>query len=381
MKKPQILDLYTDYLISSFSYATATNMSKMLNGFLSHDQISRFLNQGLLTQKDYWKCIKPFVRRIEHPNGLLKIDDTIEEKPHTKENDIICWHHDHSKKGSDKMVKGINIINFLYQNPLAELDYISIPVAYELIKKTEQWLDKKSNKIKRRSPVSKHELVQKRLLVLQRLNKVKFKYILWDSWFSSSSNFNFVHYDLKKYFVAALKSNRTAALSMEDKLNGKFKRVDELNVQKDQAIPVWLKGLDFPVRLTKQVFENKDGSQGELYIVTNDLELSAEAISTTYQNRWGVEELHKSLKQNVGLEQSPTKIENTQSNHIFASMIAWIKLEVLSKIKQTNHFALKSQLYIKAINASFEMLQEFKTTLPKQAKIQSGQTKQFPLLG
>lgn len=378
MKKPHILDLYTDYLIASFDYTTATDMSKMLNGVLSHDQISRFLNQGELTQKDYWKCVKPLIRRIEHPDGIIKIDDTIEEKPHSKENDIICWHHDHSKKGRDKNVKGICIVNFLYQSPLVELDYLSIPVAYELIRKTEDWFDKKSGKLKRRSPVSKHELVQKRLRILQSLNKVKFKYILWDSWFSSAKNFKFVHYELKKHFVAALKSNRMVALSQEDKLNGKYQRVDELNVQKGQAIPVWLKGLDFPIRLAKQVFQNKDGSRGELYIVTNDLGLTAEAIFTIYQTRWGVEELHKSLKQNVGMEQSPTKIEPTQSNHIFASMIAWTKLEMLSKIKQTNHFALKNQLYIKAIKASFEKLQQLKVVQPQLA---AGQTVLNHLLG
>lgn len=367
MKKPHILDLYTDYLVASFGSTTATDMSKMLNHALSHDQISRFLNQGELTQKDYWKCVKPLVRQVEHPDGIIKIDDTIEEKPHSKENDIICWHHDHSKKGRDKNVKGINIINFLYQNPQVALDYISIPVAYEVIKKTEPWFDKKSGKLKRRSPDSKNDLVQKRLRILHNLNKVKFKYLLWDSWFSSAKNFKFVHYELKKYFVAALKSNRTVALSEEEKLAGKYKRVDELNVQKDQAIPVWLKGLDFPVRLIKQVFINKDGSRGELYVVTNDLELTVEAISAIYQTRWGVEELHKSLKQNVGLEQSPTKVETTQCNHIFASMIAWIKLELLSKMKHTNHFALKKQLYIKAITTSFEKLQQLKVFQPQLA--------------
>ena len=57
MKKPHILDLYTDYLVASFGSTTATDMSKMLNHALSHDQISRFLNQGQLTQKDY-PCYK-----------------------------------------------------------------------------------------------------------------------------------------------------------------------------------------------------------------------------------------------------------------------------------------------------------------------------------
>lgn len=377
MKNPQILDLYSDYLISSFKMATATDMSGMLDGSLSHDQITRFLSQSLFTQKDYWKCVKPLIRQIEGDYGIIKIDDTIEEKPHSTENDLICWHHDHSKKGKDKMTKGINIVNFLYQSPFSDLNYVSVPVAFETIKKTEQYFDKKSQKVKRRSPVSKNVLVRERLSILTRYNKVKYRYVLWDSWFSSADNFKFVHHELKKFFVGALKTNRLVALSEEDKRQGKYHRVDELNVQKNQALPVWLKGLDFPVHLVKQVFTNKDGSQGELYIVTNDLNLSADAISTIYQRRWGVEELHKSLKQNVGLEKSPTQLETTQSNHIFAAMIAWTKLELLSKIKQTNHFALKAQLYVKALKASFEDLQQ-----QKKMQLQlANNANNFPHLG
>ncbi len=364
MKNPHILDLYSDYLISSFKLATATGMSQVLDGALSHDKITRFLGQQRLTQKDYWKCVKPIVRRIESSEGVIKIDDTIEHKPHTTENDIVCWHHDHSKKGRDKNVKGINIINFLYQSPLAEVSYVSVPVAFELVSKTESWFDKKSGKVKRRSPISKHDMLRARLLILQRRNRLKYKYVLWDTWFSSADNFKFVHHELKKYFVAALVANRKVALSKEDKLQGKLKRVDELSIQKNQALPVWIKGLDFPVLLTKQVFKNKDGSQGELYVVTNDMSLSAQAICTTYDQRWGVEVLHKSLKQNVGLQQSPTKTENSQANHIFAAMIAWTKLELLSKMKQTNHFALKTQLYVKAVTAAFKQLQTLK---PKRA--------------
>ena len=377
MKNASILDLYTDYLMASFSLTTATGMSAMLGGALSHDQISRFLGKELADQKAYWKCIKPLVRRIETDAGIIKIDDTILEKPYSQENAIICWHYDHSKKGRDKNVKGINIVNFLYENSV-DSKTISIPLAYELIRKTEKYFDKKADKVKRRSPVSKHQLVQQRLRILQNLNKVKFRYLTWDTWFSSADNFKFVHYELKKYFVAALKGNRKVALSWEQKLSGKFQKVSELDLQKDQAIRVWLKGLDFPVLLTKQVFLNKDGSHGELYVVTNNLEINAEAISILYQSRWDVEVLHKSLKQNVGLEKSPTKIEATQSNHIFAAMVAWIKLEMLCKVKQTNHFALKHQLYIKAIRAAFDELQRFKINQPTLAE---GTEHQIPLLG
>lgn len=384
MNDPPILDLYSDYLIASFHMATATGLSGLLDEAISHDRISRFLGQRLLTQKDYWRCIKPLVRKVEHPFGVIKIDDTIEEKPHStddpslRENEIICWHWDHSKKPRGGHTKGINILNFLYQSPLGMDHSISIPLAFEIVKKTEAYVDEKSGKVKRRSSLTKNEMMRDRLRILHHINKVKFRHLLWDTWFSSKENFDFVHYELKKHFVGAIKDNRTVALSWEDKLAGKFKKVSGLDLQKDQAIPVWIKGLDFQVLLTKQVFTNKDGSVGELYLGTNDFDLSAQAISTTYETRWGVEVFHKSLKQNVGLEKSPTKYEVTQSNHVFAAMIAWTKLELLSIKEQSNHWALKTRLYVKALQAAFEELQKLKKV---QRKLQQAAQANLPLLG
>ncbi|OQY84720.1 MAG: transposase, partial [Anaerolineae bacterium UTCFX3] len=43
MDKAQ-LELYTDYLLSTFGYATATGLSAMVNGQVSHDQVTRFLS-------------------------------------------------------------------------------------------------------------------------------------------------------------------------------------------------------------------------------------------------------------------------------------------------------------------------------------------------
>jgi hypothetical protein len=43
MKKAN-LDLYTDYLLSTFGAATATGLSAMVNGDVSHDQITRFIS-------------------------------------------------------------------------------------------------------------------------------------------------------------------------------------------------------------------------------------------------------------------------------------------------------------------------------------------------
>lgn len=47
-----MLDLYTDYLIASFGPTTATGLSRLLDGQISHDQVTRFLSDRLKTSAD-----------------------------------------------------------------------------------------------------------------------------------------------------------------------------------------------------------------------------------------------------------------------------------------------------------------------------------------
>jgi hypothetical protein len=89
---PEHFDLYTDYLISSFGPVTATGLSLVLEGSLSHDQVTRLLNSAPKTSADLWKIVKPLVRAIAAPEGTLSSDDSISEKPYTDENDLIAWH-------------------------------------------------------------------------------------------------------------------------------------------------------------------------------------------------------------------------------------------------------------------------------------------------
>jgi DDE superfamily endonuclease len=367
MNDSELLDIYTDYLVSSLGLVTSTGLSELLDKAISHDRISRMLSKREFTQKDYWGAIKSIVRRVETSKGIIKIDDTIEEKPHSTENDIVCWHYDHT---TGHTIKGINILNFVYQPHPNSVSQFSLPVAFEIIEKKEQYYDVKSKKVKRRSERGKNELVRNRLRILHHYNKVQFQTVLWDSWYSSVENFGFVHKELKKTFIGAIKSNRKVALTATDKQNGKFIKVSELEWHEAQSRIVYLQELDFPVLLAKQVFTNKDHSKGELYLVSNDLYLTYDELVETYGERWGVEVFHRSLKQNVGLEKSPTKYETTQRNHIFAAMLAWIKLEVLSFKDQSNHYGFKSKLFVKAIRAAFDELQNLKQAVKTLAQPQ-----------
>ena len=106
-----ILDIYKDYLICQNQHATAIGLANLLSSELSHDQITRFLNKNEYDSKDLWKYVKADVHRHEQKiGGVLIIDDAIEEKPYTDENEIVSWHFSHAK---GRCIKGINILSGL----------------------------------------------------------------------------------------------------------------------------------------------------------------------------------------------------------------------------------------------------------------------------
>jgi hypothetical protein len=107
----QLLDLYTDYLLSSTGRTTATGLSRVLEVDLSHDKISRMLSGHDFTSKDLWQHLKPPVRSQETEDACLIFDDTLIGKPYMDGNDIICWHRDHSKGRNEK---GISLLMAFY---------------------------------------------------------------------------------------------------------------------------------------------------------------------------------------------------------------------------------------------------------------------------
>jgi len=351
----QLLEIYSDYLMSSFSYTTATGLSILSDGKISHDKVTRFLSSEDFTSARLWELIKPTVREIQSASGgedgVIIIDDTIEEKPSTDENEIICWHYDHSK---GRLVKGVNIISTMYY-----IKEYRIPVSFDLVRKTKTVIDKKTNKEKRISEKTKNEQYREMLKVCIK-NNIKFKYVLNDVWYGSSENMMLIKEAMKKDFIMPIKTNRKIALSEKEKLSGKYVTVSELELKENIQQTIYLEGVSFPLLLIKQVHKNADGTEGVLYLVSSDLTLTYEQITTIYHKRWKVEEYHKSLKQHVCLCKSPTKRVRTQSNHIFASIYSFFKLEYLSLKSELNPTALRTKLYLSANRAAFDELENLK---------------------
>lgn len=349
MNNQERLDIYSDYLLSSFGPTTATGLSRLVGGSLSHDEITRLLAGEMQSSASWWQRVKPLVRQHERADGVLIFDDSIEEKPYTDENDIICWHYDHSK---DRNLKGINFLTALYYT-----GEVSLPVAFQLIAKTETYVDVKSGKTKRRSPQTKNEYYREMVTACVR-NHLRFRYVLNDSGYASVDNMHLVKGELERDFIMALKSNRKVARSAADKAAGKFQAVSTLAIPEGTVCEVWLEGLAFPLLSAKQVFTNEDGSTGTLYLVTSALTLDFLTLTTIYQKRWKIEEYHRSLKQNAALAKSPTRTVTTQTNHFVAALYAFVKLEMLKVTTKLNHYALKTKLYLSALHQAYLELQK-----------------------
>ena len=310
--------------------------------------MTRLLATSYLDSSDLWAKSKPLIRAAQPSAAdfaVLIVDDSILEKAHTDAHAMLTTHWD-PREG--RFVKGLNFVSLRYQ-----VGPLSLPIAVTLMEKTVLERDAKSLQYKVKSEFTKNEYLRQMLSVAQQ--QVQYRYLLADSWYASADKMNYV-LGLKHHFVFALESSRTLALSPAERAQGKFQALEALPFPDKGALTVYLRSVKQAVQVVKQVFPNKDGSQGSLYLVSSDTNLDYQQMTTIYQRRWKIEEYHKSLKQNASMGKSPTKTPDTQANHFYASVLAYIKLETLKIKCSMGHFRLKAQLYAVGLKAMHQQL-------------------------
>jgi hypothetical protein len=208
MKQQAIADLYSDYLRAAFGATTATGLSELLEGAISPEQVTRYLAGTKKPASDLGRTVKSFVREVQSAEGVLIIDDSSEEKPYTDENDMVCWHYDHSQ---DRLLQGINFLTALYSS-----QGVSVPVGFHLVAKTEKYTDPKTQQEKRRSPVSKNEVCRERIKQAVK-NRMLLRFVLFDVWFASAENMVVLNQQPPCDLIWPLKAHRKVALSQADK--------------------------------------------------------------------------------------------------------------------------------------------------------------------
>jgi len=116
-----------------------------------------------------------------------------------------------------------------------------------------------------------------------------------------------------------LKSNRKVSVCQ-----GTYIPIADLDLAEKQVRKVWLKEFGF-ILVCKIV--DKDGDI--TYLATSDLTLlHYDDFIAHFQHRWKIEEFHRGIKQTTGIEKCYSILASSQKTHIFASFVAFVKLEV-----------------------------------------------------
>ena len=120
------------YLLSSTGPTTATGLSQLLDGALSHDHVTRWLRQTTYGPADIWRQAKPLIRPAEARRpaeefAVLIVDDSVLKKAHTDANELIYTHWDHRQQ---RYVKGLHFVTLRYQ-----AGELALPIAVERVRK------------------------------------------------------------------------------------------------------------------------------------------------------------------------------------------------------------------------------------------------------
>ena len=141
-------------MLSSTGPTTATGLSRLLDGALSHDHVTRWLRQTTYDPAEVWRHAKPLIRQAEARRpaeefAVLIVDDSVLEKARTDANELICTHWDHRQQRS---VKSLNFVSLRYQ-----AGELALPSAVGLVRKTVPVYPPKTRKTSCQRPFTKNE--------------------------------------------------------------------------------------------------------------------------------------------------------------------------------------------------------------------------------
>lgn len=297
------LSLYSNFLIASQNRYSGLGLSKVVAD-IAHDSVSRWLSRFSGQPTELWNQVKPMVNLT---SGYLVVDDTTLDKRYSRENELARSQYSGTEHG---LVNGINLVNLLWTDLTR-----CVPVDYRVYQKPQD--GKTKNDLF-------HELLKK-----AKTRGFSPQYVLMDSWYSSIDNLKFIRSKEWK-FICNLKSNRIISCDRVPMA------ISDLTLTDKQVRKVWLKGFGH-VLVCKVVATNGD----ETYLATNDLSLTDYDILTGhFQQRWNIEEFHRGIKQTTGIEKCYSIKAQSQKTHIFASFVAFVRLEA---VRITEHLSWYEQ--------------------------------------
>ena len=293
-------DLYCIFLKVTSKRYSALSLSEVSPIELSHDSISRWLENTHCQPKDFWSAAAPHVRETK---GVIIADETILNKSRSEKIKLVRWQYSGTEHN---IVRGIGMLNFLWVDEKEEICPMDLRI-YE---------PKEDGKTK-----NDHF---RELLRIAKRREVNPEAVIADSWYSSLDNLKMIR-DLGWNWVMGLRKNRSV---------NKKEKLENLTIP-DEGLRVHLRGYGF-IHVFR--FEAKNGRTN--YIGTNVEDPTREKIKSLVRKRWEIEVFHRELKQTCGLEHCQSRTGRARRNHIVLSVLSWIKS---ADVRRNNHLSFYQQ--------------------------------------
>jgi putative transposase len=285
-------DDYIQFLIASpkvVSCSEAARVQPQEPFAPAHDAFSRLLRRQEPNPGALWDEAEPLV---ETNKGVLILDDSTNDKPHARKIDLVT---NHWSGKHQKVVRGINLITLLWTDGDRK-----IPCDYRIYSKADGQ--------------TKNDHFREMLLTA-RARGFSPRCVLFDGWYASLENLKQVR-DYGWLWLTRLKGNRL--VTPEDRR----KRALEKVALSGSGTIVHLQGYGL-ARVFRIVAPDGDAE----YWATNDLAMEEGLRQHYAEISFAIENYHRDLKQNCGVERCQARSERAQRNHIGWAIRAFLRLE------------------------------------------------------
>jgi hypothetical protein len=311
---------YCQFLIGTQINYTCSYMADHVPK-LSHDAVRSYLKRDKITAKMVWEQAKGQV--VTSPNGYLVFDDTVADKNHSREIELVRRQWSGNAK---RVIRGIGIVNCVYVNPDIGKFWVIDYRIYNIEGDGKTKLDHMQE-------MFDHVINHK---------KLPFWGVLMDTWYAKMEVMKKIEKSEKVYYCP-LQDNRQV-----DDSDGQrdYQRMDGLTwseTELQHGKTIHIKG--FPKGHRVKLFRLVISTDRTDYVVTNDMtQDDTQATHEVCGWRWKIEQFHRELKQVTGLEMCQCRLQRSQRNHIGCAILVWTRLKQVAEETRKTIYQLKHDL-------------------------------------
>jgi putative transposase len=310
---------YIDFLVATPRTCSCTEAARVQPESPkapAHDSFTRLLHRQEPDAEALWAEAEPLVTKV---GGALVIDDSTLAKLYARKIELVTSHWSGKHR---QVISGINLITLLWTDGDRK-----IPVDYRIFSQADG--------------KTKNDHFWE-MMLMARGRGFAPDYVLFDGWYASLENLKQIR-DHGWRWVTRLKANRV--VTPDDRVS---RTLDEVAIGVAGVI-VHLRGYGLI-----RVFRTDDPDGVAEYWASNDLGLEAGLRQHYAELSFAIENYHRDLKQNCGVERCQALSERAQRNHIGFSLRAFLRLEWHFFTTGISGFEAKLRLIRKAVQVYLE---------------------------